>query len=82
MPMGWVAAASVVGSIISSQGAKKSGDQQITGINNAGNAIDTNYGNAQNQLSNQYNIATPYITQNYGNAISGFAPYQNAGSCG
>ena len=80
MPMGWVAAATVAGSVINSIGAQQAGSQQITGINNASGAIDTNYGNAQNQLSNQYNVATPYITSNYGNAIAGFAPYTALGS--
>ena len=83
MPMGWVAAAAAVGSIVQGamqgQGAKQASGQQQQGYTNATNAINTNYGQAQNLLSNQYNVATPYITQNYGNAIAGFAPYQNAG---
>lgn len=75
--------AQIVGNIIQGamqgEGAQQSSQQQQQGFANAQKAIDTNYGNAQNLLSNQYNIATPYITSNYGNAISGFAPYQNAG---
>jgi hypothetical protein len=76
--------AQIVGNIVqgafAGEGASKASGQQVEGFNNARDAINTNYGNAQNLLSNQYNIATPYITSNYGNAIAGFAPYQAAGS--
>ena len=82
--MAAVVGAQVVGNIINGamqgQGAQQASGQQQQGYTNATNAINTNYGNAQNLLSNQYNIAQPYITSNYGNAISGFAPYQQAGS--
>lgn len=75
--------AQIVGNIVqgafAGEGASKASGQQVEGFNNARDAINTNYGNAQNLLSNQYNIATPYITSNYGNAIAGFAPYQAAG---
>ena len=87
MPIGATIAATVgaqiVGNILQgatqSQGAQQASGQQQQGYTNATNAINTNYGQAQNLLTNQYNVATPYITQNYGNAIAGFAPYQNAG---
>jgi hypothetical protein len=75
--------AQIVGNIVQgamqSQGAQQASGQQQQGYTNATNAINTNYAQAQNLLSNQYNVATPYITSNYGNAISGFAPYQAAG---
>jgi hypothetical protein len=87
MPIGATMAAmvgaQVVGSIVNGvmqgQGAQQASGQQQQGYTNATNAINTNYGQAQNLLTNQYNVATPYITENYGNAISGFAPYRNAG---
>jgi hypothetical protein len=87
MPIGATIAATVgaqiVGNIIQgatqSEGARQASGQQVTGYNNARDAINTNYGNAQNLLTNQYNVAQPYITSNYGNAIAGFAPYQAAG---
>jgi hypothetical protein len=82
--MAAVVGAQIVGNIVqgafAGEGAKQASGQQVAGYNNASNAINTNYSNAQDLLKNQYNIATPYITQNYGNAISGFAPYQNAGA--
>ena len=75
--------AQIVGNIVQGamqgQGAQQASGQQQQGYTNATNAINTNYGQAQNLLTNQYNVATPYITENYGNAISGFAPYRNAG---
>jgi len=97
--MTWVAAAvvaapivsNIAGSIIGGQGSRASAGIQQEGYNNATNAINTSYGNAQNLLTNQYNTASntlntgytnaaPYITSNYGMAIKGFAPYQNAGA--
>ena len=96
--MTWVAAAivaapivsNIAGSIIGGQGSRASAGIQQEGYNNATNAINTNYGKAQDLLTNQYNLASnslntgyanaaPYITSNYGSAIGGFAPYQNAG---
>jgi hypothetical protein len=81
--MAAVVGAQIVGQVINGvmQGnaAQTASGQQQQGYTNASNAINTNYGNAQNLLSNQYNIAQPYITSNYGQAIAGFAPYQNAG---
>ena len=75
--------AQIVGNIVQGamqgEGASRASGQQVEGYNNASNAINTNYGAAQDLLKNQYNISTPYITSNYGNAISGFAPYQAAG---
>ena len=97
--MTWVAAAivaaplvsNIAGSLLSGQGSKTAAGQQVQGYNNATAAIDTNYGNAQNLLTNQYNLASnslntgyanasPYITSNYGAAIGGFAPYTRAGA--
>ena len=82
--MAAVVGAQVVGNIVQGAlqggGADKASQQSVEGYNNASNAINTNYGKAQDLLSNQYDIAKPYITENYGNAIAGFAPYRNAGS--
>lgn len=72
-------AGQVINGVMQGNAAQTASGQQQQGYANATKAIDTNYGNAQNLLSNQYNIATPYITSNYGNAIAGFAPYQSAG---
>jgi hypothetical protein len=78
-----VVGAQVVGNIaqglLQGGGASKASGQSVEGFQNASKAIDLNYGKAQNLLSNQYDIAQPYITSNYGNAIAGFAPYQQAG---
>ena len=81
----------IAGSLISGQGSKTSAGQQVQGYNTAANDINTNYTNAQNLLTTQNNLATsslnsgyanaiPQITGNYGIAIKGFAPYQNAGA--
>jgi hypothetical protein len=74
------AAGQIIGGALGATGAGQAAGQQQQGYTNATNAVNANYGAAQDLLKNQYTIAQPAITQNYGNAIAGFAPYKQAGS--
>lgn len=82
------AAAPIVGQIVGgimggntvAQGQQQGSAQQQYYLQQGANALNTGFSNASPYLSNAYNTATGAITGNYGNAIAGFAPYQQAGA--